>query len=320
MIGILCSDGSEREYAQSFHLLHQKAGTKKDDAIIVFSISGIDFAEVVVTGSLISGKTIEISQVPLPSIIFNLSLQCDMTSMKARKRLEEMPEITLINDVNRYDQYMIMDILYSSKVNQKYLLPYYIYDKASRNFKPDDNQAYIAMPSRGSSISRVIHAIPVPKSDKITGTQYFKKGQICDYIDASLCQSRWIFIEVPSLISKYNHPLVVRNYVQKSSEKSWEVLGRCLYPQFELEDVEIVNRIDRASLTAINYINQFLPSLGISFIDYVIDTDGNPYFLHFSGFEQDFFEQKQGEGFFRNFYTNLLSLARSYKRMHGEAY
>jgi hypothetical protein len=318
MIGILCSNGDERGYAENFHTLFQKSKARDDQSIIVFTVASIDFTEKIVIGSMISAKKIEIVQVNLPSIIFNLSLQRDMNSIKGRKKLEEMKGITLINDVNRYEQSMIMDILYSSKVNQKYLLPYYIYNKAYRDFTPDENQAYITMPSRGASIGRVIYALPVPGSKWITGTQYFKKGQICDYIDASLCQSKWLFIEVPNLMAEHNHPIIVRSYMQKISEKNWTVLGRKVYQAVDIEDAELIKRIERASLTAINYLNYFLPSLGICYIDFIIDTDGNPYFLHFNGFEQDFFEQKQQESFYLNFYKNILSLAGAYRRMQRE--
>ena len=119
MIGILCSDHLEKKYSEEFHAIYKSAGTKRDDSIIVFKTSNINFTKKTVTGSLISNETIITVIEPLPSIIFNLSLQRDMNGIKARKKLEEIMEITLINDANKYDQFMMMDMLSSSKKTQK---------------------------------------------------------------------------------------------------------------------------------------------------------------------------------------------------------
>lgn len=81
-----------------------------------------------------------------------------------------------------------------------------------------------------------------------------------------------------------------------------------------------VGNLENASLLLINYINHFLPSLGICFIDFMISSDGNPYFLHFNGFNEDFFEQKQQLDFLNRFYKNIIALSGSYRRMHKEGY
>ena len=189
MIGILCSDHMEKSYADELYSIVKEDALKKGDSIIVFTILNIDFEMKTVTGSLISGEGVNKVQIAIPSVIFNLSLQRDMKSIKARKMLEDLKGITLINEVNRYDQWMIMDMLYSSKDTQKYLLPYHVYSKADRNYKPEDEQSYIIMPARGASISRVIHAIPEQGTDRIGGTQYFKKGQ-SRIVAMSFCEPR----------------------------------------------------------------------------------------------------------------------------------
>jgi hypothetical protein len=318
MIGVLCSDGTERDYAEVFNSLLKKIEARKEEDIIIFTISNIDFIQMKVIGSLVMEKTVERVQVSLPSIIYNLSLQQNMEGIKARKRLEEMNSVKLINDTNRYNQHMIMEILYSSKVTRRYLLPYHIYNKLLRDFKPDDNQPYIAMPSRGASISRIIYAEPTEDSDIVKGTQYFKKGQICDYIDASLCQSQWIFLETPNLMVRGNYPIIVRCYLQKSSHKSWKLLDRKIYPDESVCIGNLIRRTELAALAFIDYICKFLPSIGIAFIDFLLDNEGFPYFLHLGGFEKSFFEQEQRDDMLRKFYKNLFSLASDYRRMQEE--
>jgi hypothetical protein len=312
MIGILCTEGFERNYAEEFLLLFKQVGNKSDSEIIIFTVSNIDFSKKIVSGSLVSRKNITSEQVELPSIIFNLSLQKDMKGIKGRRQLEEMDEIIFINDSNKYDQCMLMDILKSSKKTERYLLPYHVYNKATRNFEADTEKAYIIMPSRGASISRVIHAIPKPDSDLVTGTQYFEKGHICDYIDASTCQKQWLFIEVPKLETYSNQPIIVRQYLQKSSCDTWTRLGRSIYPSVEAKGNRFAERVSDASYILINYINNFLPSICISFIDFILSTDGKPYFLHFSGVDQNIFDEKQGVNFYKRFYRNMQSLSADY--------
>lgn len=318
MIGILCSERMEKDCAEEFHLLMKEVGTKRDEDIIVFAISNIDFKRMIVTGSLVTGESINKIQTELPGTIFNISLQSDINGVKSRKKLLETGDIILINHANRYDQWMIMDMLSSSKETQKYLLPYHVYDKKKKDYKPDDNQAYIAMPARGASISRIIHALPDPNSDKITGSQYFRKGHLRDYIDASLCQMYWIFIEIPELIVKYRHPVIVRSYLQKVSDRTWKTIGCINYPEYQFEDNILSEEIDKASLTMINYISNFLPDIGISFIDFAISSEGKPYFIHLGGFEKNFFEEKKNADLYQNFYKNMFTLTNYYKRRYRE--
>jgi hypothetical protein len=320
MIGILCSEDTVKKYIEEFRSLYKNFGSKKDDDIIIFTISNINFDKDSVKGYPISASGKSSIEVPIPATIFNLSLMKDVKSVKSRRKLEEMKKITLINSTNRYDQWMIRDMINSSNLTKKYILPYYIYNKAEKNYKPDDDKSYVIMPIRGSSISRVIYAKPDldPNSDTVSGTQYFKKGHICDYIDASLCQTQWIFIEVPNLITFHDHPIIVRNYLQKNTKTTWRLLGQNFCPEYKLNRLAVLDNINKASLTTMEYINHFLPSLGITFIDFIIGTDGKPYFLHFSGFEQNFFELKQNKLFYNKFYNNMLSLAADNKRMKTE--
>lgn len=318
MIGILCSGDKEKKYIEQLHSIVKKFRDKKDESIIVFTILNIDFSNGTVNGSLISEENIKVIQCPLPKIIFNMALLRDKESVKGRKLIEEMKDIKFFNVINRYDQWMIMDLLASSNETNEYLLPYHIYDKRKRDFRPDDDKSYITMPAKGAKLSRVIFAQAESGSDRIRGTQYFKKGHICDYIDASMCQKRWLFIEVPELMLKNNHPVVVRVHLQKVSNKEWRLLGSNVYPNTESENSTTVSRVDKAALTTINHINNYLPALGYCFIDFIVSTEGKPYFLHFGGFTLDLFCQKNTKDFYNKFYKNLLSLAGYYSRMHRE--
>jgi hypothetical protein len=301
----------EEEYAERLHYQFRNLRSEFDENMIVFTINNIDLQNNVVTGILISENRLRRDEVPLPEVIFNFSLQTEDQGIKARKALEEMDNIKLVNYINKFDQWMTMDIMSACKRAKKYLLPYYIYNKAERNYRPEDDKKYITMPSRGASLSRVIYAEPERDTDIIRGTQYFKKGHICDYIDASMCQKRWLFLEVPELVLHNNNPVVLRIYVQKSTAKTWKILSRSIYPEIELEVELNYDAVDAAALNIIEELNKFLPSLGHCFIDFILSEEGEPFFLHISGLDQYFFKQEQNEEVYKKFYKNLLSLSRS---------
>jgi hypothetical protein len=318
MIGILCSKDKKKEYIEQLYHFVKEQKSKRDESIIVFAISDIDFNGRKVNGSIISEEVIKEAQLPLPPVIFNMALQRDNPSVKGRKILEEMRGIKVINPINRYDQWMIMELLSASKATKSYVLPYHIYDKKTREFRPEENKSYITMPSKGAKLSRVIYAEPEKDSDRVGGTQYFKKGHICDYIDASLCQKRWIFIEIPELIVQHNHPVIARVYLQKSSERMWRILGENVYPDMEFENSTVYEKLEKASLIAVKQINNYVTALGYCFMDFIIDTEGNPYFLHLGGITQQFFSNNENKDFYKDFYRNLLNLAGYYSRMHKE--
>ncbi|WP_163192447.1 hypothetical protein [Clostridium thermarum] len=311
MIGILSSNDMEGEYAEKLHYLFREVRSEFDKGMIVFTINNIDLRENFAVGTIISEERLRRDKIQLPEVIFNFSLQRDIEGIKARKALEEMDKIKLVNYINKFDQWMIMNIMSACKKTKKYLLPYYLYDKAERNFRPKDEIKYITMPSRGASLSRVIYAEPDPDTDIIRGTQYFKNGHICDYIDASMCQKRWLFIEVPDLILYNNNPVIIRVYVQKNTTKSWRLLTRRIYPQIKLEEELSYEVVDTAALNIIEELNKFLPSLGHGFIDFILSKEGKPFFLHLGGLDQYFFKQEQDVEVYKRFYKNILSLSRS---------
>lgn len=316
MIGVLCSNNRERGHAEKLHSLYRKIKKQNDQQIIVFTISNIDFADRTVSGILISGEKNRSVKERIPSVIFNLSMQRDKGSIKKEKILAGMDGVTLINSINRFNQWMIMEILMSSRIISNYLLPFHIYNKKKRDFKPDDDKSYIAMPSRGSSLSRIIYAEPESETDRIQGSQYFKKGHICDYIDASLCQKRWIFMELPDILVFNNYPVVARVNLQKDHRGTWMILGKDIYPRAKGRGYAVTAKADEASLLVVNHINKFISSLGHCFIDFIIDNEGNPFFLHLGGFNHNFLYQQQDEDFYKNFLKNLLNLG-SYC-IHGE--
>lgn len=317
MIGILSSNDMEEEYAKILHALFQNYKSSLDEDMVVFTTSNINLQKMEVSGTLITQDKLRTIQGTLPSIIFNFSLQRECSGIKVRKALEEMEAIRLINYINKFDQWMIMEMIASNDKVKNYLLPYFIYDKSKRDYRPQEDKKYITMPSRGASLSRVIYAEPDPDpgSDIVRGSQYFKKGHISDYIDASLCQRKWLFIEVPDLVLYNSHPLVCRIYMQKSNQNKWSVLKKVLFPNPNMKVPENLNvkYAEKAAKNLIEEINNFLPSIGHCFMDMIFSQEGKGYFLHLGGLDQYFFKEVLKGDVCKIFYKNIISLSRYYR-------
>lgn len=309
MIGILCSNENEEVFSEKLYNLFKVIKKGNEDTIIVFTILNIDFLTKTVKGSLISGKVVKVATVPLPSVIFNFSLQLKSECIKARKLLEDMESVELVNNVNRFDQSMIMEILSASDTTIKYLLPYYINDKNIAEFKLDESKRYMEMPLKGTSISKVSYKKPEGASDKLIGNYYVEKDHIHGLINSALFNRRKILMEVPELVTNNDHPVIIRTYVQRNYGKSWIVLGRNVFPKYDFSKDITFEKINEVALNVISYINNYMPTLGECFVDLLLSNDGKAYFLHLGGLGETFFELEQNIDFYKIFYKNMIKLA-----------
>lgn len=309
MIGILCTDDRQRRYSSYLHRIVTENRRPNDSHMIVFSVSDVDFKNRIVSGAMVSGENIRRVKAPIPPVIYNFSLQKEKKNIKKLRNLAGLPYTSLVNGVNKFDQSMIMEMLLSSRDTAAYVLPFAIYDKEEKDFTPEYHRDYLVMPSRGSSISRVILAEQNTEGGRISGSQYFRQGHICDYIDASLCQKRWIFIAIPAIMTHNRLPLVVRSYVQGGKNGEWTVLTKSVYPSLNYRNAEASRRVDEASIEIIDVICSYIPDIGVNYIDFILDNDGYPHFLHFGGFDYRLLYNRGNKNLNSSFYTNMLYLA-----------
>ena len=309
MIGILCSNENEEGFSVKLHDLFKEIRRGNDDAVIVFTILNIDFLDNTVRGSLISGKEVKAVTVPLPSVIFNFSVQFKATCIKALKLLLDIEGVELVNNVNRFDQSMIMEILSVSEATIKYLLPYYVYNENIDKFEIDEHKQYIEIPLKGTSIARIIYKKTGSTSDNLMGDCSIEKGHKHGLIKSALFKKRKILIEVPELVTKEENLVIIRTYVQRTHGKIWGILGDNIFPKDNSNKDIPYEKINEGVLNSISYISNFMPALGECFLDFLLSKDGQIYFLHLGGIGENFFELEQDKDFYKRFYKNLIKLA-----------
>ncbi len=272
MFGILCSSGSEMQYAKMFAALLKKSDRKYPE-VIIFTLSNVDVGSKTVKGtSIIKGRS-KPRQVALPSIIFNYSIQKKMSNRKKIRALYELDHIEILNVSNRFNQWMMLKILASSPETAKYVLPHVLCKKEELREKLDTDENYLCMPKKGANTAAI---------------QYLSKG-----IEEKESQREKIFLKVPDISNEKEDISVIRVYLQRGLQEQWTVIGSRMVNGYK--DEKCIASVDSITLLVINYITKFIHNMGTVFIDFFIDEKGNLFFLHLGGWDQSFFQRVQNK-------------------------
>lgn len=322
MIGVICSEGKERMTARQLYHIFRPILAGGNTRIIVFQISNLSFASKTVWGSLITDEGIYDRRVRIPSIIFNFSRQWKARNIKKLRYLVWLPEIRLINDVNSFDQWMIMELLASSADTVEYILPH---SKAEINEYMDNlpENDCLVIPVKGAGLSGIKYiekdngSIP-EKDESMKNPAYVARecSEAADREDRTViavpdltARRNRIVIAVPKLITRNGKPLVARVYLQKSKDCKWMVIAKKILSKRILDDEVIGTRLNKASIMIMKHITKYIPSVGNCYIEFILDTKGDPYFLRFGGFDDELLSPGKGPFLYNNFRMNLLHQA-----------
>lgn len=300
MIGFLCnSEDVVNCYTNSF-----KPIIEKNISIVFFTINNIDLNNRKVRGIIASSLGIKKGEFKIPKIVFNFSKQCKKVNIKKLKLLCEIDEIEIINETNKFNQIMIMEILSSFRSTKRYILNYNKLSKKEISINHSTENSFLVMPKVGSSFNKMIYI-----------------DQMKPYIgyEEKLVQSKITTRSNKSLIIKYpklkvyeDHLFVARTFVQKSSKKMWKYLYTSTNLNENIIPQGIINELETVSIKAVNYINNYIPSLGICFIDFVFGKNMKPYFLHFGGWDKQLLYEEGNEILHKEFCENLIQCYEHY--------
>jgi len=126
MLGILSSTAQKETHLKYFSHMLNAYIEYKDKYMFVFTINDIDFLKKTVSGNLITKDGIEFSKTSIPSIIFNFTNFRKRSSIKKTRKLASHADVIMINEKNRFRQYMIMEMISSNMQKQDILLKYKI--------------------------------------------------------------------------------------------------------------------------------------------------------------------------------------------------
>ena len=120
MIGVLCSESDLQAFSNRLRYFIELNPSNKNESMIAFTVSDIDFTKRSVRGYFITKYNMEMIETPVPPIIFNFVYQPKRADKKKARILAEHTNV--INGVNQFSQDMIMEILLSSPQTKSMLL------------------------------------------------------------------------------------------------------------------------------------------------------------------------------------------------------
>ncbi len=290
MIGILCDNGKVSMYA---HLLFPfiKSFKKKANAVVLFTIKGIDIKNKKVTGIIVDSSGIKKSIVTLPPVIFNFIYMERKNQVKTFESILSMNNIAIINEINRFNLLMIMQMLSSSVKFSEFVLPYRLYNAN-------------ALKENGNLRHNVF--IPLKSSNKLQALY----DEIPSGVEKNaLIKKRWIQIKTPSIRMYKSMPFVIRNYVQKGSDGAWLSLGKMTLQRDIFKNTDFMKLIREISVDMAVFIEKFIPGMGICYMDFIIDEYNNPYFVNFGGFDRNIILQQKDMIIIKYFLKNLFGYA-----------
>jgi hypothetical protein len=314
MIGILCNNKKFNLYTEYFHSLMKSFIPNSTIRIIVFTLQDIDASNLTVRGNLISEESIKQVTIEIPQVIYNFSSQKKKLDIKKLRSLHEMINISFINEVNNFKQWMIMEMISSSQLFKHYLLPYKMLNTDETDLDFGNKKSFILMNS-GSSINSKVAFVRDTKSN----FQIYRNNQLQSYnikqIESTLTpiteKGKCLFLNTPELQFYNNQPLITKFYLQKDGYGRWNILTSKII-NFEQNNnyFSLNNNIYNIAVSMVQYIEQFIPSLGNCTIDLIFDTKGNPYFLHFGGWDEHIMLQEKNNHYLKSaFLRNMIHYA-----------
>ena len=275
VIGIMSSIRKKEIYSMYFSQLLSSFIEYKDKSIFIFSISDIDFLNKTVCGNLITKDGIEFKQIPIPATIFNLTFYKNRSNIKKVRRLALHADVRVVNEVNRFRQYMIMEMLTSNHQTQDLLLKYKTH--MSRNIYKED---FYILSEMGNEISN---------SDNLS----YKK--------------KLIAFDKQNMLLHNNYPVVFTIYAQRGFEGVWKTLPGLLAPEgIDEPSTALIKKLKLAAIESAKWISCFMPSLGFSTVKFALCKDFRPYLISLNGWDSKILYENLGYEVFSNFAKNLF--------------
>lgn len=287
MIGILCNSNKIKKL--SLTLQNFLNSYRTDESFAVFSIDTIDLVNNTFNGYSVNNSKIEKLHSNIPSVIFNFSKQIRLKNTKKLRKLEETTNI--VNASNNINQFMIMQILSSHDNLKKHVLPF---KKIDKNTFPED-------------LSKEKNCLIIPKKFSSTSKLFYIKLENYLYLDEDTLSKMGYIIKCPNLLTSDKKVVVFRTYFQKGNKGEWTLLVSSISTNKITLKTKVINQFQDLSLSIINYVSKFMPSLGNCFIDLIIDSEFNAYFLHAGGWGYNVIDYISKENLQNDFCNNLIN-------------
>ncbi|MDF2606404.1 MAG: hypothetical protein K0S34_594 [Bacillales bacterium] len=311
IVGILYSSRRKKNKAKIIECLRYTRIFQELN-IIIFTIEGINLEDGTVKGDLYTKTSNKTTEVPIPSLIYNLILHSKKSSRTVIRQLRTSSNIKMINPINSFYQDAIYEILFSLPEARKYLLPFKPLSPANlkdflnqyKNIALIQNRSYRhpqAISLRKNTDSKLF--LKIGQSEQIVD-----EDEVLYIIQKLYRNKRFNILKGIESLKFNNLPAEYRVYVQRNEFGKWKVTSSVIKNEifskgslynnqakniddalFDIDEniiAKINNSTKNASLLFTSYLDYFIPNTGCYYIDYLLDKNGKPYLLYIGGVEQ----------------------------------
>jgi tetrahydromethanopterin S-methyltransferase subunit G len=330
-IGILYGNVHEKILYKIIQVLKDISKKHKIN-IICFKINGLDIENDCVKGILISssGTRNIISNIPL--LIYNMGYYTTADNRRKVKRLRLNKKIHIVNPSNRFNQYIIFDMISAAYKDHSVLLPYTMFSMSNLHHYLEQYDSIFLLPENKFTSRKCIvikrnninYDVCIGPSKKTSS-----KEELYNYLSKIIQHKKYFIMQGTNLIRFNNMPIEARVYIQKGCEGNWSVtemvvkhelfstdsiyndkcylLKEVLNEVIEEKSDAIVNKLGEDAINICTYLENYLSNVSSCILDFIITEQGENHLIYFGGMEDKEFLMRldNEESWWRHFRNSM---------------
>lgn len=335
MVGLLYNQ-TKKNYMGSVMKNLQGLSEKRGIKIVCFTIDDVNLEEGLVEGEVVEPSSITKRTVSIPKYILNIGCYLNPKNVNIIRQLQMINGSEVVNPVNIFNQAVVFDILSSLSGISKYILPVSTLSPSTISEYLADTNTLFLLPERGGHNNAAIRIQKKVKDRSnvyrigISGSwQYCDEENLYLYIRKVIANKKYIVLKGRNTILWNGAPLEARVYVQKGFTGKWDVtqmiaknemffsgsiyedtvddLDRVLSNIIADKIEDIQRKLENLALNICSYLEFYFAGLGSSTVDFIIDEEGIPFLIGFSGWDQkDYLFKINGKDTWDKYITNSM--------------
>lgn len=296
MIGVLCNPRDEEKLAQ---MLHQQLSPQligRPMPILVFSIQNLNLIDDSVFGSLVSAEGVTPQKADLPDLIFNFSVQHQLTDIQKLRQLTEDQRLTVINPTNRLDQFVVLQALSSSPETSRYLLPFHKINLKRGSAELEKFSRFLLKPLCGTSLAAIQLGRYSEEGCELIGLQGKSQVHVSSLgsdVSPVLQKKSWVLFELPESTPEDEIPSVTRTFFVRDFSGKWNLLTHQCATGREGENGRFGRWLEPVMQNILQTVQHPMPDLVLCFVDLLHLQGQLPCFLSLGGWQSSLLNIKQ---------------------------
>lgn len=316
MIGFLCSENREETVLRVLSTTLKPMLARADEKALFFTLANVNLEEKRIYGTKLENFTAIKGVFPLPSMVVNLSKQRRYADVKKMRALAELPGTRIFNAVNRYNQRAVTSMLMSDSTAAKLILPSEPFRlsantrKSLRRFPPN----FFLRPENSTDRTKILYCRNHDSKIEIFNPQgiSYEPQNFLAYVKTVQGNEKWLLQKAPELLLTKNRFCTARIWAQRLPEGEWSPI----FDSFEKSCVSLQKTTEEKIIVVLQSIAEcihcYIPTILFCFVDLAFDSNGNPFFLGFGGWQDSIILQKDEPEAKERICRNILAMKQQF--------